>query len=335
MTSLSDTARAHTRIAWPDALRGFAILLVILHHTESQVRSNIGDIPSALVVFNDAFAPFRMPTLMLLSGLLLARSLSKSPGVYIDGKLRKIAWPYLLWSFALLGLIAASSRVTGNTSANAAEFLRVFYAPPTYLWYLAYLLVFYAVGLALRSRPSWRDALPVVAMSLAFVLPQDDGGRLAFLAAFFFLGDALGRRPGAFDKITHGGPLAVALVVGLTASAFSIAGVRVNYQPEWCFGVLAGVVALLGLTRALTPRVDLAALRWVGEQSIVFYCSHFMALMVAFEILTRAGIGNALLLAVALPVIAIVVGALLAALRTPRGSVPALTSPLFEFPRLR
>ncbi|NSX38244.1 acyltransferase family protein [Pseudarthrobacter oxydans] len=87
---------AKKRMQWMDVMRGAAVLLVILFHTESQISGNLPGYEPIFAIFNDAVAPFRMPTLMLMSGMLLPRSLRKPVGAYLRGKLFVIGWPYLL-----------------------------------------------------------------------------------------------------------------------------------------------------------------------------------------------------------------------------------------------
>lgn len=70
-----------------DAFRGAAILLVILQHSTGIPRTRgvslkIGIIESLTGVL----APYRMPLLLLLSGLLLGPSLNKPLGTYFSGK---------------------------------------------------------------------------------------------------------------------------------------------------------------------------------------------------------------------------------------------------------
>ena len=66
-----------------DVLRGASILLVILHHTTQIVAYRIDDVPEFFAFISAFFAPYRMPMLMFLSGLLVAGSLKRSAGEYI------------------------------------------------------------------------------------------------------------------------------------------------------------------------------------------------------------------------------------------------------------
>lgn len=298
------------RLVWADIVRGAAILLVILHHTESQIRSNLGDYPSALIVLNDVFAPYRMSLLMFLSGMLLARSLSKSPGVYLRGKVARIGWPYLVWSALMMAALAVSER-----GVTLDELLAVFYDPPTYLWYLAYLMVFYVVALLIPSART-RAVLAPVALIAAAVIPDDKWSRMLFLFGFFLLGDFCSRH---WDKIWNSlsrpVPLLLLTALATSAAVASASGIRVNYVPAWSVCIAAIVVPAAWASGRLTQTWIGRKLAIVGRHSIVFYASHFLVLMVAFHLLVRVGVSNVVVLAVLLPCIAVAVGAGLTWLR--------------------
>ncbi|MUK02436.1 acyltransferase family protein [Vibrio cholerae] len=139
-----------TRIGWLDSLRGVAILLVVVLHAGEALRMAVGPTP-AVDQFNLFFEPFRMPVLMFLSGVLLPQSVAKPGQEYFAGKVSMVAWPYLLWSLIIL---AASGDL------RPAALGQIFYLSPTYLWYLWFILVFYALAYPLRRLPPLVAAVP-------------------------------------------------------------------------------------------------------------------------------------------------------------------------------
>ena len=69
------------RYEWMDTLRGSAIVLMLVWHATA-IPALVGiPVPTALIAVNDALLPFRMPTLMFLSGLLLPAALRKPRAV--------------------------------------------------------------------------------------------------------------------------------------------------------------------------------------------------------------------------------------------------------------
>jgi fucose 4-O-acetylase-like acetyltransferase len=301
------------RIVWMDLLRGLAILLVVLDHAADQVRSRAPQSIEFIDVFNDAVSPFRMPALMLLSGMLLARSLDKPIKTYAVGKLGKIGWPYLIWSLIILGLLAATSSLTGGT-ITVGRFARIFYDPPTYLWYLAYLLVFYAVCLFLRSGLIRGLLVPVLLATSAF-LPFELK-RFVFLFAFFLLGDLISRYRDNFDRITGKRSVIVsAAALGIGTAIIAGTGYTVRYEAVWAVGVIGMVVALIPLLKTASGSRPGVFLAKIGRSSIVFYVSHWAIILVSYHLLVRLGISNTWLLLGAVLAAGLVSGFVMDALR--------------------
>ncbi|PVG82857.1 hypothetical protein DDE18_10905 [Nocardioides gansuensis] len=177
------------RLLWMDRLRGAAILAVVLFHAELQAVGATGDQLPVVHAVNGVVGPVRMPMLVLLSGMLLAPALRKPRSRYVDGKLRTLLWPYLVWS--ALDLAQLQWRlVQAGESLDWPWVARVLYDPPTYLWFLAFLLVYYLVAMVLPA-PARTAAAPV-ALGLAVLVPED-WQRLVWLFGWFLTGDVLGR----------------------------------------------------------------------------------------------------------------------------------------------
>ncbi|MEG9249162.1 acyltransferase [Arthrobacter sp. Soc17.1.1.1] len=282
----------HTRIGWLDSLRGAAILLVVVLHAGEALRVAVGPTPG-LDQFNLFLEPFRMPVLMFLSGILLPRSVAKSGREYFAGKASMVAWPYLLWSVIIL---AASGDL------GPARLAEILYLSPTYLWYLWFILVFYALAYPLRRVP------PLViagsGLALSFVLP-DDGrpGTLAFLAAFFFFGAWCARHARLVERaIGRPWVLALAAASAVTVGVLNVAGRDVLYRGEFVWGV----VGALGVVCWIFPRLGVnratAALEFVGRYSIVFYVVHLGPVMVTLALAEAAGVAGTWLLPLLLAV---------------------------------
>lgn len=177
-----------------DRARGAAIVAVVVLHAELQaVGATGGDLP-VVHEANTLLAPVRMPVLVLLSGMLLTPALARPPGRYLAGKARTLLWPYLVWSAIDLAHLQLRLRLqSGDESLTGEWVLRVLHAPPTYLWFLAYLLVYYVAALALPAvvRVVGGPALlAVTALAPAATFPGD---RLTWLLGWFLVGDTLGR----------------------------------------------------------------------------------------------------------------------------------------------
>lgn len=182
------------RLLWMDRLRGAAILAVVVLHAELQARGATGEDLPLVHAVNDILGPVRMPLLVFLSGMLLAPALRKPVGRYLRGKLTGLLWPYLVWSAIDIGQLQWRLVQRGE-SLTWGWVAQVFYNPETYLWFLAYLFVYY---LAARLMPApLRTLAGPVMLALALRLPEDvlvpDVDKLVWLFGWFLLGDLTGR----------------------------------------------------------------------------------------------------------------------------------------------
>lgn len=273
-----------------DFLRGIAVLLVVLMHANEHSGAPIGWWAEA----NDYLAPFRMPLLMFLSGVLVDRSLAKPLPAYIWGKTAAIAWPLLVW-LVLYGMIA-------DQGFGLPDDLRAYLVYGNYLWFLMALLACY--GLAAVFKPLVA-ALPethhwlylavfaglVGACTVSGIEPGLVGNTLWF-GAFFFLG-AWARH--YIPRWINAPALASVPVLVLVAFA-SVAAVP---QGDLIFGSPVGaVLSLLGIAVIVwfAPRLPGSAfysfVTWCGRSSIVVYVAHFPVLVL---------LRDSLLSAVALP----------------------------------
>lgn len=133
-----DTSSSGSRFTWMDLFRGLAVVLVTANHAADESTSE------AIRGVMAALGDYRMPALLLLSGILLPRSLTKPTGVFISGKLRLIAWPCLVWSAVMLGIFGPELGLTWRWWLLAE---------PSHVWYLNALLMYYLLGLLLRRVP--------------------------------------------------------------------------------------------------------------------------------------------------------------------------------------
>lgn len=270
-------------MAWMDTLRGVAVLLVVLLHASEGLRYYASALPGPVDDLNQLFEPYRMPTLAFLSGMLLQRSLAKGPARYVGGKLRRVAWPYALWSVVVLAV---------GGSLTWGEAARIVWFPPTYLWYLYFLLIFYAVGLVLRRVPP----LVLVAAGLvgAAVLPATWRlDKLAFLMAMFFLGDWAVRNRAVWQPWLEKRALLVVcgglVVLGSVLDALEV---KVLYETWAVWAVLAWLVVAVRLIPQLPTGPVLRAVNAVGRSSLIYYVAHLVPLKVLGTVLHRQGFDN-------------------------------------------
>lgn len=266
---------------WMDAFRGIAVLLVIVQHAVTVPAKDGYPAYEGLGVVNDALAPYRVPLLLTLSGLLLDRSLTKGIRVYANGKIRRIAWPLLVWSL----VVAAVSPDIWQTPSE--------WIGARHLWFLVALLFCYVVSvLALRFPVG---LLLVIVVLSSYVIPVIVDFKWSFIlwySAFFMLGAWLSPKISKWQDA----PTWIVCSLGFVAIGGAIlsgSGIPLMAPLRFLIGV-AGIVVLLWLGPKL-PRMRWA--EWVGERSIVFYVVHVPAMLVVLNFIGPGSLsGNALTL---------------------------------------
>lgn len=285
--------RHDRRIGWMDVLRGLAILLVVLHHSTQIVEYRVGELPEPFTFLSAFFAPFRMPMLMFLSGLLVAGSLTRPTGEYVWGKLRRILWPIVVWTLVYNGM---EFIVDGVFSLDVWN---------TYLWFMQFVLAYYLIALLIRRLPVW--VLIVVPLVGAFLVADpalELLQRFLYLMPFFFLGALIEKHWDRYATLLSARraailcviPLAIAVYSGLDDLWARQAGVEDGgglwYLPWAAVPAMLGILILVRVC-VLIPDVRwLAPVRFVGRYSLIYYCSHYPVFAALGWLAARAGLAQ-------------------------------------------
>ena len=274
---------AASRIEWMDVLRGTSIVLVVFNHAILFANSSTGSPPLAWAL-NELFAPIRMPLMVLLSGLLVAPSLARGARRYMVGKMRRVLYPYVVWSAIALLLLAVwglRDGLVGGADPLGDPVIWVWWtplqlllSPVEHLWFLYDLFLFYVIALAVR----WISPLWIVAGALvtAALIPDFEVRRFFFLLVFFMLGVWFSHRPGLLDRLLAK-PWVVWLsaVVALGVVAAVALGGGIRYMAVSAPFVAAGIVLAIVLAKKVGAARWLRPLRFVGRDSLVFYLVHW------------------------------------------------------------
>lgn len=304
-----------------DFLRGLSILLVVLHHSTQIVSERVDELPEIFVFISNFFAPYRMPMLMFLSGLLVANSIKRPAADYLWGKIRRILWPIIVWT-----LIYVGANYLGGSGGS--EF--AFYEPGfwvTYLWFLQYILVYYVVALLVRWIPPWvLIVLPFAGMFL--VSAEVIETRFFYLMPFFFLGVFIESLWPRFASALST-PWAAALsVIPIGVALYSGFVTPLWYEPLAAVPAMVGVLILARLAAAMPQVGWLRPIRFTGQYSLIFYCVHYPVFAGLGRLAERAGITDPVISLVGIFAVTLAVCTVFALLgrRLP-------VSLLFELPR--
>jgi uncharacterized membrane protein YcfT len=285
-----------SRIEWMDVLRGTSIVLVVFNHAILFASALPTGSPEIAWALNQLFAPIRMPLMVFLSGLLVAPSLARGWRPYLAGKVRRVLWPYLVWSAVALLLLylwdIRDGLVGGVTPAavTPGDLLRPLYDPLEHLWFLYDLFLFYVIALAVRRiSPLWIGAGALVA---AFFASDFSVMRFLFLLVFFMLGVWMSQHPGTLNRVLA--PRWVvwacaAVSLGLVAAVVLGHGLRYEAisAPFAAAGIGLAIITArrFGSARALRP------LRFVGRDSLVYYIVHWWPTSLGVAIGAATGLG--------------------------------------------
>lgn len=269
------------RHAWMDAVRGLAVVLVVAYHGKTVLGRFVPEVPDALGLAQELFAPFRMPLLVFLSGMLLARSLAKPARAFAAGKLRRIAWPYAVWSVLFLSVSA---------QASPERLLLLVVDAPNYLWYLYYLVLYYAIAWALATLRVPLLLVVPAALLAAAVVDGYGPRRFLFLLAFFLGGQLVALHRTSLPAGHRGWWLSGCAAVAGLGALLSVGGVEMKYEPAFAVVPAAGIALCLLVAPAHTGGTGAHLLARVGRSSLVYYVAHYPVLWVLFTGLRALGV---------------------------------------------
>nr|WP_314145165.1 acyltransferase [uncultured Rhodococcus sp.] len=272
-----------TRALWMDVLRGAAIFAVIVHHAVEALTWFDRSAPPILWQLNNILSPFRMPMLIFLSGMLLGRSLQKPLRRFASGKLRRIAWPYVVWSLITVGMVGQLA---------PGPLVRIAVQPELYTWYLWCLLLFYTVAFVLKKAPLWVLASScVVALGLA---TTGFNVRPFYLWPFFIIGYWAALNPGIWRAIGRNRfvlPLLILITIGTSVASFL--GIDIRFHPAYALLVLCAICVATASGFTVGDGRLARTLVFVGSNSLIFYCIHYPVMICAVLAVNAAGIRNA------------------------------------------
>ena len=183
------------RLNWIDALKGFAILSVVIGHCIDGVRK--GDTYSeyiyALQAAYDFIYAFHMPLFFAISGYVfwISKSYRKYLPKILDFGLVYLFWSILMWASKFM--LAKDV----NSPLGAADIFRIFYNPIPPYWYLYVLICLYILTSWMKPFINGKllFAVAICAVSVKLTSPPPVIGQIFYHLPFFLLGCILAKSP--------------------------------------------------------------------------------------------------------------------------------------------
>ena len=268
------------RIISLDIIRGVAIAMVIGLHGVVSISGRLENISPLFMCFFNAITPFRMPVLMLLSGLFLWKSLSKGFYPFVLGKIYHILYPYIIWSFIMWLIMYIRSRVMSEEGYSLAYSLMV--SPIEHLWFLHSLIIFFAISVIFFI-PYKSFFCILIALFMEFCSDEYLRFRID-LFVLIIIGGFLGGHIEVLTKLTFKSPVTI-----VCCGVFGILCFQKNLPdlfneiilPLTIFPFLFSF-SNIGFIVRVTGYIQ-----WLGRKSLGFYLSHLPIQMLLVQCLKK------------------------------------------------
>lgn len=260
--------------------RFIGIVLVVFGHTWRGLhRSGVLGTDPFVMAVDAAIYLFHMPLFFLISGFFFERALSKTPEDFVNGRIRRLLYPLVIWTW-LFGLAKLAAGGAANVPLAEGGFPWNPFPPQWQFWFLwalfAVHLTAYATGRLSNRTGTW------VALAGFAVVAHWGLGHLELLhwtydtalynLPFFVAGLLLARFPSLLS-----GPVWIALAVYVAGQAAFIALPPIGTVAAVAIG-LGVTVAVFRMAHALAdcPRLAdvIVPLAAIGTLSLPIYLAH-------------------------------------------------------------
>ncbi len=113
------------RVDWVDAAKAICIVFVVMMHSTLGVEKALGGATGFMHAVTEFAKPFRMPDFFLISGLFMARVVSRDWRTFIDKRINHFFYFYVLWLAIQYGFkgpgMVAENGVARNLRAFAVS----------------------------------------------------------------------------------------------------------------------------------------------------------------------------------------------------------------------
>ncbi|KCZ46166.1 acyltransferase family protein [Hyphomonas pacifica] len=274
------------RIDWIDNAKGISILLFVLMQATFSYEALL-QTHSWMHLIAAWAAPFAVPTLFLMAGLFLNRTLFSSKSAFFDRKVIRFVYFYAIW-LAIQTLVLNAATLMTSPLSVLGIYAMAWVQPAAGLWLLPMLIVCSLVTWLLRFVYAPR----LLIMAIILQIMQSAGlihtgwilaDRFAEYYAFFYAGYAgLSLIQRYADTITKGfDDVPAALLVWATINTVIVIQ-GTDKLPIISFvlgaaGAFAVIAAATLLTRRSWPWAQFV--KYLGRNYLVIYLAYFMPLV--------------------------------------------------------
>tara|TARA_R110001583_G_scaffold195466_1_gene373981 strand:- start:6486 stop:7496 length:1011 start_codon:yes stop_codon:yes gene_type:complete len=264
-----------------DAVKGFTIILVVLHHVVSGTNAAMG-LPGWFMVLYKLTVPIRMPLFFLVAGFFAKKALSTSFTAFADSKLIHFAYFYILWN--TIDVIIRSS--LSKYANNSVEFIEIIYfpfAPSFSLWFLYVLFFAFLIAYILKDiKPTFQLA---IVFSIAIIVQYTIYYELSFVVRsgikflpFFFVGIYLSQFIRTLVGSSAKLPISILTLLMFIGIAWLVNKGFGGFNDPLFFYPAAFCSSMFFLTafRMAQESKVLNVFNFIGKRSLYIYVMHFL-----------------------------------------------------------
>jgi fucose 4-O-acetylase-like acetyltransferase len=274
------------RTEWIDYAKGIGIILVVYGHLLSSGYHDGLDIPTGFHdLSRNILYSFHRPFFFLLAGLLVEKSLQKyGPHEYVIDKLKKIAYPYFLWS-AIQIIIEAMFSDHTQSGTTLSNLFQVWYLPWGQFWFI-YALFLMHISHAALSSTGWlaKPIMLIMGIILFFNPLLTHIGALyefSIYFVYFVFGILLNRYFFMMERLEiHPLFILILLIVLVTCGVL----IYSNFTREdpylklyEIYLSIVGILLCISLAQYLARKTTLSFIRTFGLYSLPIYLVHMIA----------------------------------------------------------
>lgn len=281
----AETPKSH--VVWVEYAKGIAIIIVVLRHV---VAGNVvsGNVSNGFVLYLHEIYPqfsFSLTVFFLVGGLFLPRSARKPLGQFTGDRLRRMVYPYFVWSLITYFIAMAMAQFTnGSVIEGWAELpYRLFVDPQNRFWFLYVMFIAVMLYAVLKHFKLPQYTFMGVAIALYFfgkvvVIGNESWANLTYFLIFLAVGAQYSEAIRNWVNRRTNVQLAVGAVVGYGIwSLVLVFGMRLHELYLADLFVVAATIATVMLS-ALLDRLNTAkVIAFLGEYSLEIYLVHGLA----------------------------------------------------------